>query len=77
MAMHLRKPLRRWGNAFGILISRKEAEALGVTEGEPVEAELQPARRTRVQDLPTMNVGPLGDLDAILDEALAERYGHR
>lgn len=76
MPMHVRKPLRRWGNAFGILISRKEAEALGVTEGEPVDADLQPARRTRVQDLPTMRAGRI-DIDRVLDEDLMERHGRR
>ena len=72
--MRLRKPLRKWGNAFGIIISRKEAETLGLAEGDEVEADLQPRKHTRVQDLPTMNVGHLPDLDKILDDALMEQY---
>ena len=74
--MRLRKPLRKWGNAFGIIISKKEAEQLGIGVGDEVEADFQPRRYTRVEDLPTASVGPIGDLDEVLDQALLEHYGY-
>ncbi len=69
----LTKPLRKWGNAYGIIISREEARQMGLHTGDLVEADLNPVRHTRVTDLPTMHAGANVDYDEILARDLDAR----
>ena len=44
IGMLLEKPLRKWGNAFGIMVSKAEAQRIGVRPGDLVDAEVRPHR---------------------------------
>lgn len=70
--MLVHKPLRRWGNAYGILVSKAEARQLGLREGEVVDAELKAHRDAQVKDLPGLHAGHPIDLDAVLADDLAD-----
>lgn len=61
----MEKPLRRWGNAFGILVSRAEARKLGLHEGDLVDVDLQRHDASKVSELPSFSAGSI-DLDATL-----------
>ena len=40
MDMHVERDLRRWGNSFGVLITKQEAKELGLREGDRVSLEI-------------------------------------
>jgi antitoxin component of MazEF toxin-antitoxin module len=44
-AIKVRRNLVKWGNAYGIRVTRKEAEQLGVREKDPVRVEVRPEPR--------------------------------
>lgn len=44
-AIKLRRNLVKWGNAYGIRVTRREAERLGLHEKDPVQVEVRPEPR--------------------------------
>lgn len=69
MTIRLRRRLTEWGNGFGIRLTRKEAEALGVRAGDVIDAEVHAEPRPNdVASLPTYRLGGSYDIDAILEE---------
>jgi antitoxin component of MazEF toxin-antitoxin module len=67
-AMHFAKRLRRWGNSYGIALSKAEIEALHAAEGDVIEGEI--AKGKRGIDLAGLTTHRLGGRD--IDEVLAE-----
>ena len=75
MAIHVRRALTKWGNGWGLRLTKKEVAALGIKPGQPVEAELSPKpARNRVEDLPSWDLGGRTDLDDIYDEDAVEEF---
>lgn len=73
--VRISKPLRRWGNAYGIALSRTEVEALGARLGDILEGDLQShGPGTDLRGITPLRLGGAGDIDETLgDEALAGR----
>lgn len=79
MPIHVRRALTKWGNGWGLRLTKKEVEALGLKPGQPVEADLSTkAIRNPVEDLPSWNLGghPLTD-DELGDSVLEGKRGRR
>jgi hypothetical protein len=79
MDMHVRRPLTKWGNGWGLRLTKKEVEKLGVKPGEPVEADLRSKPpRNPIDQLPSWNLGgrPLDD-DELADAVLEAKRGRR
>ena len=53
--------LLRWGNSYGIRLSRKEIERLGAREGDElvVEVKVRPTDRVDLSHLRTFTGGPI------------------
>lgn len=72
MSLTIRRRISRWGNSFGIRVTKKEAARLGVKEGEEVELELfEPRNESELDRLALFDFG--GDYD--IDEILGEEMG--
>lgn len=68
--MHLTKRVSEWGNVYGVPISKKEAEALGIRPGDEVDLEVRPhAKSLDLSDLPRM---PLRSHEVDLDRLIEE-----
>lgn len=80
MDIHVRRALTKWGNGWGLRLTKKEVERLGAKPGEPVEADFkaQPPRNW-VDQLPSWSLGGDYDIDALYEEDLMEdlRRGRR
>lgn len=81
MGIHVRRTLTKWGNGWGLRLTRKEVQELGAKAGQPVEADLSamPARNP-IDRLPSWNLGSERyDLDDLVDEDIMEdlRHGRR
>lgn len=56
--LRIRRRLVKWGNAYGIRVTRKEAERLGLHEKDTVAVEVWPdVERIQVDRLTTMRLG--------------------
>lgn len=70
ISMHLTKRVSEWGNVYGVPISKKEAEALGVRPGDEVDLEVRAhAKSLDLSDLPKI---PLGSHQVNLDQLIEE-----
>lgn len=72
--MHIEKRLRRWGNSYGVPLSKKEVESLHAAVGDRIVAEVE--RHPAGTDLHHVTAYRLGgrDVDEVLgDEAVAGR----
>ncbi len=68
--MHLTKRVSEWGNVYGVPISKKEAETLGIAAGDEVDLEVRPhAKSLDLSDLPRL---PLRSHDVDLDGLIEE-----
>ena len=70
----LRAKLLKWGNSYGVRISKSDVDRLGVRVGDELDVEVLP-KRTRVDlsFLRTFRDGGAGaDHDRILDDAAEE-----
>lgn len=75
MALHVRRKLTKWGNGWGLRLTKKEVAALGLKPGQPVEADFGPkALRNPIEDLPSWNLGGNYDIDEEIDADLMEKY---
>lgn len=45
-SIRVHRRLLKWGNAYGLRLTREEAKRLGVREKDPVMAEVRPETRT-------------------------------
>lgn len=53
------KRILRWGNSYGIRLTKAEVEALGLHEGDGVRVEVEPRRKKIDWDtFPSLNLGP-------------------
>ncbi len=70
--MHVTKAIKKWGNSYGIALTKAELEELGLRPGDEVHARLEKAFKKRdVSKIPTFHWG--GDLtpdevDRIVEE---------
>lgn len=61
----------RWGNSYGVRITKAEAERLGLHEGDDVDLLVQEAHGD-VPEIPTFDLGGLADdHDRLFGEAAA------
>jgi antitoxin component of MazEF toxin-antitoxin module len=50
--------LLKWGNSFGLRLSRRDVERLGLEPDKEIEVHVETSpRQTRVEDLPTFDLG--------------------
>jgi antitoxin component of MazEF toxin-antitoxin module len=69
--MHLRRRLLKWGNGYGIRITKKEAQQLGVKAGNELDVKVDPRPvGEELEELPSYRFGGDYDLDAIVEEDL-------
>lgn len=70
----LRARLLKWGNSFGVRISKADVERLGVRVGDDLDVEVLPKRgKVDLSFLRTFHDGGVGaDHDRILDETSDE-----
>ena len=75
MTMHIAKRLRRWGNSYGIPLSRAEVRELHAVEGDLVVGEVSSrSALTDFSQLTTYKLGAADDVDEILgDDAVDGR----
>lgn len=70
----LRAKLLRWGNSYGVRISKADVERLGVHPGDELDVEVLPKRgKVDLSFLGTFRDGGAGaEHDRLLDESLDE-----
>jgi hypothetical protein len=70
----LRAKLLRWGNSYGVRISKADVDQLGMHPGDDIDIEVLAKRgKVDLSFLRTLHDGGAGaDHDRILDEALDE-----
>jgi hypothetical protein len=69
--MTAHKRVLRWGNSFGIRLTRKDLDRLGIQEDDEVDLSIEPCRPQVDWDkLPTLSLG--GDASARHDEIIFE-----
>lgn len=69
--VHGRKRVLRWGNGYGIRLTKADMERLGIHEKQEVDVTLEPAAgRIDLSDFPFLRLG--GDARARHDELAAE-----
>ena len=68
--MHLTKRVSEWGNVYGVPISKKEAETLGIRPGDEVDLTVRAhAKSLDLSDLPKLSLRSHEvDLDRLVDE---------
>lgn len=72
-AIRVRKRILRWGNSYGLRLTRKELEGTALREGVEVEVELRPRSPPVAWDrLPQFRLGRNASRE--IDEVLAEGY---
>lgn len=72
-AIRVRKRVLRWGNSYGIRLTRKELQGTALREGVEVEVELRPrAPRVDWDRLPEFRLGRNASRE--IDEVLSEGY---
>lgn len=78
MALAIDRKLLRWGTGYGLRLTVKEVEALGLRAGDPVHADLRPATgAVDFSGLPAFDFGPWPKgktAKDLLDEDAAERF---
>ena len=77
--IHVRRTLTKWGNGWGLRLTKKEVEALGIKPGQPVEADLAAKPPSNlVKDLPSWDLGGKGlSDDDIAEDVLERKHGRR
>lgn len=71
MSVHLRRRLLKWGNGYGVRITKKEAMRLGLKPGSELDLEIRPITvKEEVDALPAYRLGGQYDIDATLEEEL-------
>lgn len=71
MGLRIQSKVVKWGNGYGIRLTRGEFERLGVAPGTPVEADL--VARPETLPMPLWNLGTRGtDLDELFAEGVLE-----
>lgn len=69
--MHLRRRLLKWGNGFGIRITKKEALAMGIKAGTELDVDVEPQPASmELEGLRTYRLGGDYNLDEIVEEEL-------
>lgn len=74
----LHKRILRWGNSYGVRLTKDDLERLHLREDDPVDIELEPCRPDIDWDnLPDFGLGPDASLrhDEIIEEGLDEDLG--
>lgn len=78
MAVAIDRKLLRWGTGYGLRLTVKEVEALGLRAGDAVHADLRPAAAAvDFSALPRFDFGPWPkgkSAKDLLDEDVAERF---
>ncbi len=71
MPVHLRRRLLKWGNGYGVRITKTEATRLGLRPGSELDMEIRPiTAKEEVDALPTYRLGGKYDIDATIEEEL-------
>lgn len=79
----VRRKLLKWGNGYGLRLTAKEVEAMGVLAGQTVHAVIEPAPvKNDLSAFPLFHFRPTGltfreELDLAWDEDLAEKEQRR
>lgn len=71
----MRATIRRWGNSAAVRLGKRELDRLGLREGDAVEVEVRPVRRTAwdVSMLPVFRSGKPTTLAEARAQAAAAR----